>query len=96
MLVFRLEPIDGTEPHRDWRASALKPETVWVCAPNADVARLRVQWATIIATDVVPGRGTPYSPWNNSMLVSCDVDTVQNLPEDMILTSSGRMIPLEG
>jgi hypothetical protein len=50
MPVYKLEPIEGTEGHSDWRASSLPPTPVWLQAGNSNHARQRIHFANVKIT----------------------------------------------
>jgi hypothetical protein len=92
MQTFLLTPLeDGlSSPH--WRRSSLPPLPVRVVASATDDARGKVTRATMVlrATD----HDSPLMPWMRPELVSCVIDDAQ-IPDDVILTSSGEAIYLD-
>lgn len=92
MPVFRLDPIAETEDSHHWRASTIKPVTVWVQAGDEADARQQLTTATIIATLHVPGQELAMPPWKDWGLVTCTADNSHAPPDGVILTADGRTL----
>ena len=88
MPIYKLEPIEGTEGHRDWWASSLPPTPVWVRAVNSDHARQRMHLATIA---VVPGKKRFCAPWINAALVRCSEDRSREVPANVAIFANGKI-----
>lgn len=68
MPIWRLTPIDLTEPH--WEASVYRAP-VTVRADSEERARQIADLALSIAVSVRPGEGPRFSPWTHRFLVEC-------------------------
>ncbi len=94
MPVYRLEPLEGTEGHSDWRASHIIM-VVWLRARDSEDARQKM--ARAVATTMEgyeAGQLIPYSPWLNSAVVSCDEDDARDVPDGVALLGNGKTITL--
>ena len=89
MPIYKLEPIEGTEGHKDWWASSLPPTSVWLRAGNSSHARQRIHLATYSATSV-QGEVTN-APWVNADLVRCTEDASLDVPSNMALLANGKI-----
>jgi hypothetical protein len=86
MPVYKLEPIKGTEDHRDWLASSLSPTPVWLRANNCTHARQRMHNATkvMLASEEV-------APWISTELVRCMEDPSFEVAHDKALLANGNI-----
>lgn len=91
--IFRLWPVEGSEDHRDWATSTLKPTSCWVRAHNADDARMLLHLATVVAVKVEPGTPARTSPWTNPKLTGCAPDNPRiDVPNGIVVTEGGKTI----
>jgi hypothetical protein len=94
MSIFYLEPKDGNTLDPSWAVSSIK-EGCWIDAETEELARCRVQGATLIAQDIVP-RSTcegHLSPWGNIELTDCKPShSRQDIPAGKVLTESGKIL----
>jgi hypothetical protein len=94
--IYKPEPVEGFESHKDWEASGIGRMAVWVHARDSDDARQKIHLATIStvaryeAGALVPAS----SPWLNSAAVSCDEDESRDEPAGVALLSNGKTITL--
>lgn len=93
MRVFRLEPIKSTQGSDRWEASTLAPVTVWVKAASEADAREKLALATPRATCKIHGGDTPISPWLDSKLVNCTLDSSRDVKDGVVLTADGKSLP---
>ncbi len=89
MPVYKLEPIEGTEGHSDWRAASLPPTPVWLQAGNSNHARQRIHLATY-ADAVFPGKAVS-APWISATLVRCTEDPSREVPPDKAVLANGKI-----
>lgn len=72
MNLYKLLPIEAEQNTDSWEASTYKGEIV-ISAPSERLARWNAELATVIATEVKPGRETIFPPWQDSSIVSCEL-----------------------
>jgi hypothetical protein len=88
MPIYKLEPIEGAEGHKDWWASTLPPTSVWLRAVNSDHARQRMHLAT---TTFPPGKKGVRAPWMNAALVRCVEDRSRDVPANVAMFANGKI-----
>jgi len=88
MPIYKLEPIAGTEGHKDWWASTLPPTPVWLQANDSDHARQRMHLAT---TTLDAAKKDVCAPWTNVALVKCIEDRSREVPANVALFANGKI-----
>jgi hypothetical protein len=92
MPIFYLEPKDGNVSDPSWEASYLK-EGCWVEARTEELARHKVEGATLRMLDVKPGRPVVFPPWTQPRLTDCKPDEPpRDIPAGKVLTESGQLL----
>jgi hypothetical protein len=99
MPNFYLEPKAGHTHDPSWAVSCIK-EGCWIEAETEELARLRVQGATLLAQDMVSSERL-FSPWTNAELTDCTLsEPPRQIPAEKVLSKSGKILdaprPKEG
>ena len=89
MPIYKLEPIAGTEGHKDWWASSLAPTPVWLRAGNSNHARQRIHQATYVTTCIPGDRLCAH--WVNAALLKCTEDASHGVPANVAMIANGRI-----
>jgi hypothetical protein len=92
MKTFRLDPVEDQLTNSHWRASTIKPVTVWVRADDEKHARQLVTLATAIATRRILGKEKAMPPWKDWGFAKCVEDPTQSPPAGVVLTAEGKTI----
>ncbi len=72
MNKYKLIPIPEKLQDNDWNVSTYKGN-IEVCAEDENDARLICFEGTVIAAALRPGDKTPYIPWQQERLVTCEL-----------------------
>jgi hypothetical protein len=96
MPDFYLEPKGGDTSDPCWEASYLK-EGCWIEAGTEELARCRVESATLKMRDMKSDRPIVFSPWIQPRFTDCKLDKPPRfVPAGKVLTESGKILDIPG